>query len=130
MQTLDEEPAARRLREGVVAEIARAHPPVPGEDGVGALDRPRGRFPDMAESDLAAVEAAVGGAVVRRAELRGRSDAYRAKAAGRGFAEDAGLAELHRRARDVLSGVPCDLNAGTVAVRRYQRAVLARTEGR
>ncbi|MFD0204916.1 MULTISPECIES: hypothetical protein [Saccharothrix] len=135
---------AVEVRARVVAEIAGDHPPVPGEDVAGALDGLRGRFPDVAETDVAAVEAAVGaaltrarevsahltGSLERRSELRGRLDAYRAKAAGRGFAEDAGLAQLHRRARDVLFGVPCDLNAGTVAVRRYQRAVLARTEGR
>jgi hypothetical protein len=128
----------------VVAKIAGDHPAVPREDVTGALDGLRRRFPDVAESDVAAVEALVGSALTRarevsahltgsldrRAELRGRLEAYRAKAAGRGFAEDAELSALHRRARDVLFGVPCDLNAGTVAVLRYQRAVLARTEGR
>ncbi|MFJ6673586.1 hypothetical protein ACIQMJ_20960 [Actinosynnema sp. NPDC091369] len=135
---------AARVRAEVVATIAGEHPEVPGDDVAGALDGLRGRFPDVAESDVAAVESAVGSALARargvvahltgsldrRVELRGRLDAYRAKAAGRGFAEDAELSALHRRARDVLSGVPCDLNAGTVAVRRYQRAVPARTEGR
>ncbi|MER5262611.1 hypothetical protein ABTZ99_11070 [Actinosynnema sp. NPDC002837] len=135
---------AAEVRVEVVATIAGDHPPVPAEDVAGALDGLRGRFPDVAESDVAAVEAAVGAAVTRarevvahltgsldrRAELRGRLAAYRAKAAGRGFAEDAELLVLHRRARDVLSGVPCDLTAGTVAVLRYQRAVLARTEAR
>ncbi|MEV8441928.1 hypothetical protein AB0425_31505 [Actinosynnema sp. NPDC051121] len=135
---------AAEVRALVVAKIAGDHPAVPREDVVGALERLRRRFPDVAESDVAAAEAAVGAALTRarevsahltgsldrRAELRGRLDAYRAKAAGRGFAEDAGLSALHRRARDVLFSAPCDLNAGTVAVLRYQRAVLARTEGR
>ncbi|QQQ79821.1 hypothetical protein IOD16_16350 [Saccharothrix sp. 6-C] len=135
---------AARVRAEAVAEIAGDHPPVPVDDVAGALDGLRRRFPDVAEPDLAAVEAAVAAALARardvvahlagsldrRAELRGRLDAYRAKAAGRGFAEDAELLGLHRRARDVLSAAPCDLNAGTVAVLRYQRAVLARTEAR
>lgn len=135
---------AADVRVLVVAKIAGDHPVVPDEDMAGALDGLRGRFPDVAESDVAALEAAVGAALVRarevaahltgsldrRAELRGRLDAYRAKAAGRGFAEDAELSALHRQARDVLFSAPCDLNAGTVAVLRYQRAVLARTEGR
>lgn len=135
---------ALEVRAAVVAGIAGDHPEVPGDDVAGALARLRRRFPDVAESDVAAVEAAAGAALARvrevlarltgsldrRAELRGRLDAYRAKAGARGFAEDAELAALHRRAREVLSGAPCDLAAGTVAVRRYQRAVLARTEGR
>ncbi|MEU4443729.1 hypothetical protein AB0K14_20320 [Actinosynnema sp. NPDC050801] len=135
---------AREVWAVVVAEIAGDHPPVPGGDVAGALDGLRARFPDVADSDVAAVETAVGvalagarevlahltGSLERRTELRGRLDAYRAKAAGRGFAEDAELSALHRQARDVLSATPCDLSAGTVAVRRYQRAVLARTEAR
>ena len=135
---------AAEVRGEVVAKVAGDHPPVPGEDVAGALDGLRRRFPDVAESDVAAVENAVGaaaararevlahltGSLDRRAELRGRLAAYRAKAAGRGFAEDVELLALHRRARAVLSGAPCDLNAGTVAVLRYQRAVLARTEAR
>ncbi len=121
----------------VRVEVARDHPPVPGEDVAGALDGLRARFPDVAESDVAAVARArevsahLTGSLHRRAELRrGRLDAYRAEAAGRGFAEDAGLSALHREARDVLFSAPRDLNAGTVAVVRYQRAVPARTEGR
>ncbi|WP_158841586.1 hypothetical protein [Saccharothrix deserti] len=135
---------AREVRAAVVAEIAGSHPEVSGGDVAGALERLRRRFPDVAESDVAAVETAVGvalerarevlahltGSLDRRAELRGRLDAYRAKAGGRGFAEDAELSALHRQARDVLAGAPCDLGAATVAVLRYQRAVLARTEAR
>ncbi|QFZ20005.1 hypothetical protein [Saccharothrix syringae] len=135
---------AREVRERVVARIAGEHPAVPGDDVAGALARLRRRFPDVAESDVAAAEVAAGaaldrarevlahltGSLDRRAELRGRLAAYRAKAGGRGFAEDAELGELHRRAREVLYRAPCDLAAGAVAVRRYQQAVLARTEGR
>ncbi|MFD1152750.1 hypothetical protein ACFQ3T_36905, partial [Saccharothrix hoggarensis] len=135
---------ARGVRVEVVATIAGIHPDVPGTDVAGALDGLRRRFPDVVESDVVAVESAVvvalerargvlahlTGSLDRRAELRGRLEAYRAKAGGLGFGEDAELAALHRQARNVLLGVPCDLNAGTVAVLRYQRAVLARTEAR
>ncbi|MBW4718219.1 hypothetical protein [Saccharothrix obliqua] len=142
------EAAARRadaveLRARVVARVAGPHPPlpdVPAPDG--ALAALRARFPDVRERELAEVEAAADevltrlravvaqltGSLARRSELRGRLDAYRAKATARGLAEDAGLAELHRAARDVLFSAPCDLRAGTVAVARYQRAVLERVE--
>lgn len=68
------------------------------------------------------------GLLDRRAELRGRLEAYRAKATGRGHAEDTELGALHRQARDVLFTAPCDLRTATLAVGRYQRAVLDRTE--
>ncbi|MEV0679231.1 hypothetical protein AB0I60_22185 [Actinosynnema sp. NPDC050436] len=131
------------LRAVVVAEIAGEHPATPEVSGpAGALAALRVRFPDVREQDLAEVESAAGavlermkavaeqlaGSVARRAELRGRLDAYRAKATARGHAEDAALSALHRQARDVLRAVPCDLRAGTVAVARYQRAVRDRTE--
>ncbi|WP_433274058.1 hypothetical protein ACQPZF_20680 [Actinosynnema sp. CS-041913] len=144
---LAEAAAARReavvLRERVVARIAGAHPEVPEVSGpVRALEGLRARFPEVREREVAEVESAAGavlarvravsaqlaGSLDRRSELRGRLEAYRAKATARGFAEDAGLAALHRVARDVLHAAPCDLRAGTVAVARYQRAVLDRTE--
>ncbi|MEU4803846.1 hypothetical protein [Actinosynnema sp. NPDC023587] len=131
------------LRAVAVAQIAGEHPGTPELSGASAaLAGLRVRFPDVRERELAEVEAAsvavlermravsaqLAGSVERRAELRGRLDAYRAKATARGHAEDAELAALHRAARDVLRAVPCDLRAGTVAVARYQRAVLDRTE--
>ncbi len=131
------------LWERVVAEITGAHPEPPEVSGPSrALAGLRLRFPEVRERELAEVESAAGavaermravseqlaGSLARRAELRGRLAAYRAKATARGFAEDAALSALHRTARDVLAVVPCDLRAGTVAVARYQRAVLDRTE--
>lgn len=59
----------------------------------------------------------------RRAELRGRLDAYRAKAAKQGRAEELPLAALHGVAQDLLYTAPCDLAAATRAVNRYQQAV-------
>lgn len=58
-----------------------------------------------------------------RAELRGRLDAYRAKAAGLGPGADPGLAERYDAARRMLWSAPCDLGAAERAVLRYQRAI-------
>jgi hypothetical protein len=65
----------------------------------------------------------VTGLLDRRMELRGRLDAYRAKANRLGHAEDRELAELHRLAHNVLYTRPCDLAAATRAVNRYQQAL-------
>jgi hypothetical protein len=63
--------------------------------------------------------------VDRRTELRGLLDAYRAKAAGLGGAENTDLAAGYQRARDLLWSAPCDLAVAADAVRTYQQAVLA-----
>ncbi len=57
-----------------------------------------------------------------RAELRGRLDAYKAKVARHGFAEDALLVERYEKARRMLWSAPCDLRAAEQAVLRYQQA--------
>ncbi|MEU0438932.1 hypothetical protein ABZ202_03925 [Streptomyces sp. NPDC006186] len=57
-----------------------------------------------------------------RAELRGRLDAYKAKVARLGLAEDPELVELYERARRMLWSAPCDLRVAEQAVLRYQRA--------
>ena len=61
----------------------------------------------------------------QRDELRGRLDAYRARAAKLGGAEDVGLDAHYDRARDLLWTAPCDLSAAADAVTGYQQAVLA-----
>lgn len=66
------------------------------------------------------------GLLARRDELRGRLDALRAKAVGRGMAEDAELARIHGRALDLLFTAPCDLRAATRAVHAYAEAVAGR----
>ncbi|MFH9420950.1 hypothetical protein [Streptomyces sp. NPDC017529] len=58
-----------------------------------------------------------------RAELRGRLDAYKAKAARLGLAEDPLPAERYDVARRMLWSAPCDLRAAEQAVLRYQQAV-------
>lgn len=70
------------------------------------------------------------GLLDRRLELRGRLDAYRAKARQLGHVEDLELAGLHAKAYQLLYTIPCDLRAATVAVRDYQRALRERREER
>lgn len=53
-----------------------------------------------------------------RAELRGRLDAYRAKVARLGMAEDPLLIERYDQARRLLWSAPCDLAGAEDAVRR------------
>jgi hypothetical protein len=60
----------------------------------------------------------------RRDEMRGLLDAYKAKAAALGSAEDARLTALYEQARDMLWTAPCDIAAASSAVTSYQRAVL------
>lgn len=57
-----------------------------------------------------------------RAELRGRLDAYKAKVARHGLADDPFLVERYDAARRLLWSAPCDLRAAEQAVWRYQQA--------
>jgi hypothetical protein len=72
----------------------------------------------QAERDAAAL-------LDRRDELRGLLDAYRARAARLGAAEDTELETGYELARDLLWTAPCDLAAAAGAVTGYQQAVLA-----
>ncbi|MFG3032625.1 hypothetical protein ACGFZJ_29405 [Streptomyces sp. NPDC048253] len=60
-----------------------------------------------------------------RAELRGRLDAYKAKVARHGLAEDPFLIERYDAARRMLWSAPCDLRVAGQAVLRYQQAAAA-----
>lgn len=57
-----------------------------------------------------------------RAELRGRLDAYKAKVARHGLAEDPFLIERYDAARRMLWSAPCDLRVAEQAVLRFQQA--------
>jgi len=59
----------------------------------------------------------------RRNELRGRLEAFRAKALRQGLAEHPELLRLFRQAQDLLWTAPCDLRQATRAVSGYQRAL-------
>lgn len=69
------------------------------------------------------VALANGRALDRRNELRGLLDAYRAKAAAQGRAEDPELARLGTAAQQILFGAPCDLAKAEDLVRRYVTAL-------
>jgi hypothetical protein len=58
-----------------------------------------------------------------RDRLRGRLDAYRAKADGLGRGEDRELCDEYDRAHTVLYTAPTDLDTATALVQRYQRSV-------
>jgi hypothetical protein len=66
----------------------------------------------------------------KRQELRGLLDAYQAKAARLGAAENIELAARYQQARDLLWTAPCDLELAAAAVMRYQQAILALSGGR
>ncbi|MEV6300474.1 hypothetical protein AB0M02_13795 [Actinoplanes sp. NPDC051861] len=65
------------------------------------------------------------GMLAERNELRGRLDAYRAKALSRGLGEDPALTPLAAAARAALYEAPCDLAAARSAVNTYQDALSA-----
>ncbi len=58
-----------------------------------------------------------------RNELRGRLDAYRAKARAHGLSEDIELHQLDEAATVVLYSAPCDLRQAEALVAAYQHAV-------
>ncbi|MFP5317733.1 MAG: hypothetical protein ACLGI2_05495 [Acidimicrobiia bacterium] len=89
---------------------------------VSGLERWReaaGRLREEAEGVVAANRAPV----ARRNDLRGLLEAYRAKAAAQGRAEDPSLARLYGLARDALYVGPCDLGAAEDRVQEYLAAV-------
>ncbi|WP_461110322.1 hypothetical protein [Streptomyces calidiresistens] len=64
-----------------------------------------------------------------RAELRGRLDAYRARAERSGANADPELARHYDTARRMLWSAPCDLRAAERAVTRYRLAATERAAG-
>ncbi|MBZ4319428.1 hypothetical protein [Streptomyces huiliensis] len=140
-RTLEE---ARQARAEVLSKIAASE--VPAVSGpptalyeqlsVAAEHRRRARWHRLspllesleqrAEEELLRARAsltAVTAPLAVRAELRGRLDAYRAKAGRHGLAEDPFLGERYDAARRMLWSAPCDLAAAEQAVLRYQQAV-------
>jgi hypothetical protein len=76
-----------------------------------------------AQAEQGEVNAAA--ALAYREELRGRLDAYSAKAAGFGLMEDAKLARMYDAAQFALYTAPTDLERADALVRKYQDAVNA-----
>ncbi|XRQ09728.1 hypothetical protein ACN3XK_02125 [Actinomadura welshii] len=84
-----------------------------------ALERAAGEALERARGELRLSA----GLLDRRGELRGRLEAYRAKAARLGLAEDERITVLYGEARDLLWTAPCDLRRATAVVAEYQRAI-------
>jgi chromosome segregation ATPase len=136
---------AMAARERAAARIAATALPQPPEvrglaDRLAELQalKAAGRWPrlaseiDLLEGQAEAVangcrdaERQATGLMDRRDELRGLLDAYQARAAKLGGAEDSELDARYDRARDLLWTAPCDLSAAADAVTGYQQAVLA-----
>jgi hypothetical protein len=76
-------------------------------------------------SDAERLSTAAAEPMALRQELRGRLDAYRAKAYSLGQGEDVHLDRLYRAAREVLYTAPCDLAGAERRLAAYQGAVLA-----
>ncbi|WP_285777308.1 hypothetical protein [Microtetraspora sp. NBRC 13810] len=138
------EDAARAARDLVLVKIAS--PVLPGlpdqagtlRDRLAALGgshaagdwaelaRRTGELERAVADALAQAHATTGtvtGLIDRRDELRGRLEAFRAKAVRLGAGEDAELGYLYRQAHDLLWTAPCDLRQATVAMAGYQRAI-------
>ncbi|WP_206314489.1 hypothetical protein [Streptomyces coryli] len=90
-----------------------------------SLEQRAGDELTRAREELSAVTAPL----AVRAELRGRLDAYKAKVARHGLAEDPLLHERYEKARRMLWSAPCDLVAAEHAVLRYQQAALESLNG-
>ena len=70
-----------------------------------------------------AVAAANRAPLERRNDLRGLLDAFRAKAAALGLAEDPALTSLYRSAREALYAYRCDVRRAETLVREYGKAI-------
>ncbi|MFC4857615.1 hypothetical protein [Actinophytocola glycyrrhizae] len=146
------EATARQTYPAMVEKIAAPGLPVPGDQASATLrERLRRLTARLGTSgwDVLAREAdeldrfaanalestrtalrAITGLLDRRAELRGRLEAYQVKAARLGHAEDPGLTRLHGEAQQILFTAPCDLAAATRALNRYRQAIQDRTQPR
>ena len=85
------------------------------------------RVADGVAKNAREVAAANAAPLERRNELRGLLDAYRAKAAAVGQAENPELAQLHEQARQALYVSPCDLGLADRLVASYVERVNATT---
>ena len=123
------EEALRRLAERCTSRIAR--PPRLGVPDVSVLGPvPSDRAPldayrarlETVSAAMAVAEAAYARPLAERDELRGRLQAYGAKARAT-RREDAGLAAAYEQARAALWSAPCDLDRARELVTGYQRMV-------
>jgi hypothetical protein len=86
---------------------------------LGQLDQQTAALRDEATKALGAVKDPLDA----RNELRGRLDAYHAKALAVGLAEDERLTRVYERAKELLFTAPCDIAGAEAAVREYQHGL-------
>jgi hypothetical protein len=113
------------LRDEVEALIHDAPAPAGGRRQVAELQQRAGRLREKVEQ----LEIKAGAGIATRDELRGRLDAYRAKAQAIGLGENAELDQLFHDARDLLYTAPCDVQRAEDLVRAFQRAIRADSKG-
>jgi hypothetical protein len=85
---------------------------------------------DTAANAVRSTREQASGLLDRRAELRGRFEAFRAKAGRLGHAEHPEIMRLGRDIEDLLWARPCDLAAATRALNAYQRTLTGLGVGR
>jgi hypothetical protein len=117
----DGTPALRELLAVVTSLVGRqewTEVPAALADLAAATDQANARTADVRDTAAALLG--------RRAELRGRLDAYRVKAAQLRLTEDAEITACYQTAYELLWTVPCDLRAATRSLNRYQQAIAAK----
>ena len=105
-----------------LATVAESAGTAPWPDVAAALTAWRCQARD-ALADVRTGAAAHQALLDERDELRGRLDAYTAKAGRLGRLEDSELAALRQRAHEALHTAPTDLRDAEVLVRHYQEAL-------
>jgi len=88
-------------------------------DGLAAAEQAAAR----AKEHAAELRDNANGLIARRDELRGRLDAYRAKASARGLGEHSELSTRYDDAHALLFTAPCDLRGATRAMVAYQQTL-------
>ncbi len=141
----EEERQARERAMDLIAGHGLAAPadPVPVlRDRVARLGSPTGwslrarRLDELdsaigtAAATLRAAREQAAGLLERRAELRGRFEAYRAKAGRLGHAEHPEIMATGQEIERLLWSRPCDLPAATRALNAYQRTLTGMDAGR
>src|SRR5260370_5524453 len=86
---------------------------------LGQLDQQTAALRDEVTLALGAVK----GPLDTRNELRGRLDAYHAKALALRLPQDHGLTHAYQRAKALLFTAPCDVAGAEAAVREYQQGL-------
>jgi hypothetical protein len=120
-------PAAARVLHTRAAELERlGRDELWGElaSGLAVAEQAAHRARDRA----AELRGVADGLLARRDELRGRLDAYRAKASAKGFGEHSELTARYDDAHTLLFTAPCDLRGATRAVLAYQQILAALLE--